>query len=324
MTVLPPTPELRIKEERRFLRVRRGWRRVGVLGVVVLVLGYLVSVYSFGQSVDTQVPDIQPPQSGVRVEFVPERVNPSDQSVAGRILLYPAADLVDSEERLLTGIVVDLNPAIDGGTLAYPAGRQPEPENVLLPAPGVVQEYPWDSYAVAVRVSAAEVAADEVLRPIPSEVSIYFRMPSWRMTDSPADTRQGTWGHNLQATISRAGSTRSIAVVLLTLMVILAAIAVGLVVTTARGRHDWEFVHATWMTSMLFALMPLRSSFPGDPPLGVWIDILVFFWVEVAIMACVAVTAFALVIRASEPHPELQDAAMGLEADDEEPEEGRS
>lgn len=303
-----------MSQERQFLRARVAWRRVGMVGVVLICLGYVVSVYSFGRSVQTQVPTITAPESGVRIVFVPERVNPSDQSVAGRILLYPAPQLVDDERRLRRTIIVDVNPAVDGGSLTYLRDREPEPQSVVLASPGVVQEYPWDQYVVSVRVSASMImGANETDARLPSEATIYFRMPAWRMTGATADAREDTWAQVLQANISRGGSTRSIAVVLLALMVILAAIAVGLVVTTARGRHNWEFVHATWMTSMLFALMPLRASFPGDPPLGVWIDILVFFWVEVAIMACVAVTAFALVMRAAEPHPELAAAAGVLE-----------
>jgi hypothetical protein len=278
------------------------WKRVAVVGLFLIALGYVVSVYSFSQSVMTQVPTITDPSSGVRVVFVPERVNAADQSVAGRMLLYPAPSLEDSDQRLLQEVVVDVVPAVDGGLLRFPPGRKPEPQTVVLAAPGVVQEYPWDRYQLSVQVSASTIDnGDAGEQDVPSEATIYFRMPSWRMSAATADIRQGTWSSNVEATFTRAGSTRSIAVVLLALMVVLAAIAVGLVITTARGRRDWEFVHATWMTSMLFALMPLRSSFPGDPPLGVWIDILVFFWVEVAIMACVAVTAFALVMRAADP-----------------------
>lgn len=294
----------------RFLRRELRWRKVVVVGLALIAVGYVVAVYSFGQSVMTQVPTISAPAAGVRVVFVPERVNPSDQTIAGRVLLYPSAPLQDAHQKLRRAILVELNPAVTGGALRFAAGRQPEPQTVVLAAPGVVQEYPWDRYVISVLVTASVVtdsSGQERLSEVPlvAESTIYFRMPSWRMTGAPADIRTDSWAPTLNATVLRAGSTRSIAVVLLALMVVLASIAVGLVVTTARGRHDWEFVHATWMTSMLFALMPLRSSFPGDPPLGVWIDILVFFWVEVAVMACVAVTAFALVMRAADPGPPL-------------------
>jgi hypothetical protein len=40
---------------------------------------------------------------------------------------------------------------------------------------------------------------------------------------------------------------------------------------------------------MLFALIPLRNCLPGAPPLGPWIDVLVFFWDEVGIMLALLV-----------------------------------
>jgi hypothetical protein len=51
------------------------------------------------------------------------------------------------------------------------------------------------------------------------------------------------------------------------------------------------------LTAMLFALLPIRGFLPGDPPIGSWIDILVFFWVEGTIMICVVLAAIGLIVR---------------------------
>lgn len=280
------------------------WRWVAGAGVAVLVLAYAFSLITFRASVDSGAPNISPPAVGVRVVFVPQRVNAEDQSVLGKVILFPAASLTLEDGRLIRDVLVDVVPSVDGGTLSFPGGRQPEPKSVVLPALGTIQNYPFDGYQFNVSISVTAPAADGMGMPIVSESTTQFRMPGWHLANANATTTAGTWSTSLQGRILRAGSTRAIALALLTLMLILATIAVALVSNSLRGRLRWEFVHATWMTSMLFALMPLRSSFPGAPPLGVWIDILVFFWVELAIMSCVAITASALVIRAN---PKLRE-----------------
>jgi len=70
--------------------------------------------------------------------------------------------------------------------------------------------------------------------------------------------------------------------------------------SSATGRMRLELSVASWITAMLFALLPIRGFLPGDPPVGSWIDILVFFWVEVTIMVCVGLAATGLLMRARE------------------------
>ncbi|MBV9250167.1 MAG: DUF4436 family protein [Acetobacteraceae bacterium] len=45
------------------------------------------------------------------------------------------------------------------------------------------------------------------------------------------------------------------------------------------------------MAALVFALPALRNNIPGEPPLGVWGDIAVFLWAELA-----AVIASGLVV----------------------------
>ena len=105
--------------------------------------------------------------------------------------------------------------------------------------------------------------------------------------------------------IVRDGSTKSIALLLLLLMVILATIAILVTGSATRGRMKLELSVASWMTALLFALIPLRGFFPGSPPLGSWMDILVFFWVELILMLSVAAVVTTILMRANDArhHP---------------------
>ena len=101
----------------------------------------------------------------------------------------------------------------------------------------------------------------------------------------------------MAGTIVRSFSTKLIALLLLVLMIVLAVIAVIVVQKSASGSMPLDLSVASWLTAMLFALLPIRGFLPGDPPIGSWIDILVFFWVEGTIMVCVALTVTGLILR---------------------------
>ena len=89
-------------------------------------------------------------------------------------------------------------------------------------------------------------------------------------------------------------------------MLILAIIAIAVTGSATRGRMRLELSVASWMTALLFALIPLRGFFPGSPPLGSWIDVLVFFWVELILMLSVAAVVTTILLRAKDArrHPE--------------------
>ena len=102
----------------------------------------------------------------------------------------------------------------------------------------------------------------------------------------------------LVGTIDRAGSTVAIAVLLLAMMVVLAIIVVVVVRAVARRQLDATFAVASWMAALLFALIPLRGFFPGAPPLGSWMDVLVFFWVLLTLMSALALVVLWVLSRA--------------------------
>jgi hypothetical protein len=89
--------------------------------------------------------------------------------------------------------------------------------------------------------------------------------------------------------MERALSTKIIAVLVLLLMIILAGLAVIASHDVQVGKKTNDGLGmAGWLTGSLFAMPALRALLPGAPPLGSWIDILVFFWVEIATMISLA------------------------------------
>jgi hypothetical protein len=262
----------------------------------VLIAAYLFGIQSYRSGLAQEFPDQHPLAGGVSLVIVPERVSPDVQELPAQVLLFPAPELLDASGQLNREIQVRIEPAVSGQVLVFPAGDSPAPQAVVLPAAGIVQEYPFDSYAVSVGTKASAVYADTE-DAIPSGASIFFRIPGW--TDAGTESTPGDgMGVAISTRLVRDGSTKSIALLLLLLMVVLAVIAVLVTGAATRGRMKLELSVASWMTALLFALIPLRGFFPGAPPLGSWMDILVFFWVELVLMLSVAAVAATILLRA--------------------------
>ncbi|MDQ1250918.1 MAG: hypothetical protein QG597_5298 [Actinomycetota bacterium] len=89
--------------------------------------------------------------------------------------------------------------------------------------------------------------------------------------------------------LARNGSTMTIVVLWLTAMVVLTGLALVVARAVATRRRRIEATMASWFAALLFAMVPLRTNLPGAPPIGVWIDFLVFLWVILGLMVALAV-----------------------------------
>ena len=283
-----------------FGRIRISRLAIGIVMTVVLVAAYVFAIQSYRSGIPEALPEQSPPPGGVAVVIVPERMSPENQELPANLLLFPSDDLLDESGQLTVPLEIRIQPALSDQVITYSAGDVPSPVPVLLPASGVVQQYPFDHYAVGIVIGVTTGSVDEETT-LPTAGSLFFRVPGWSVQDA-ADSAGAGQDPAVSAEIVRDGSTKAIAVLLLLLMVVLALIAVMVTSASTRGRMKLELSVASWMTAMLFALLPIRGFFPGAPPLGSWMDILVFFWVELVLMLSVAAVASTILLRANDAH----------------------
>jgi len=241
------------------------------------------------------------------VVIFPEKVSADDQTLPAQVALFAAPDLLDASGLLTRGIEVRVERAVSGqAALTFPAGEPPAPQGIVLPAPGVVQQYPFDSYDVSATVHVNALPAGTA-DAIAVDASLFFRVPGWSDQGTVSAPVSGT-GQKVTTQLVRDGSTRSIALLLLLLMIILTSIAILVTGSATRRRMKLELSVAGWLTALLFALTPLRGFFPGSPPLGSWMDILVFFWVELILMLSVSAVAATILLRARDASHHLADS----------------
>lgn len=269
---------------------------------VALALAYAVSLLAYGASLD---PDFQPPQPAadeVAVVLVPTSVDGEAATVGADVLIFPGADWRDGDT-LTEDVTVTLSPTVAGGSLVFPAGEVPSPQEALLPAPGVIEKYPLDSYELRTRVRV-EVGSPDQTQPVASTYDVFLNAAGWTyrsdfiQSDEAKDRSLGV--------ISRTGPSILIAIIFVALILAFGVMGVLVVVSILRGRYRPEMSTAGWLTAALFALISLRNSLPGDPPLGSWIDVLVYYWV-VAVLMIMVVTTIATLLTVAAARAKSRD-----------------
>ncbi len=279
---------------------------IGVVMSVALVVAYLFGIQSYRSGLSQALPVQNPAAGGVSLVIVPEGVAPDEQELPVRVLVFPSAELLDADGLLKRALEVRIQPALSGQSIVFPAGKVTAPQSAVLPTAGTVQYYPFDTYVVAAEVQVTAGVADAA-EPVPTQMSLFFRVPGWSAQGTSVRPSVGVSSAVMSTELWRNGSTKSIALLLLLLMVVLATVAILVTGSVTRGGMALELSVASWLTALLFALIPLRGFFPGDPPLGSWMDILVFFWVELILMVSVAAVVTTILMRARDVrrHPVL-------------------
>lgn len=309
--------------------MRERSRRITVAIVALLAVVYVLAAWAFGNSLGKQeITKADPPVGGLSITVVETSMKPDEPYASALLVVDPSRDLVDVQGLLKESVQVALEPSLNAESLTYAAGTIPSARAVSLPLRGRVQNYPFDTYKGEYTVQAYTVsspttsgqsaagpsggtaAASARGRRLPVSVTTSFRDPGWQLSTDVSKSQ--IYQVTLAQQISRAGSTIAISLLLLTLMMSLAFLASWVAQAVVGGVIEAQVSVAAWMAGLLFALIPLRTFLPGAPPVGSWIDILVFFWVEVGVMVAMVVAVVALLMRARR----IADAEMRAEDDE--------
>ncbi len=163
---------------------------------------------------------------------------------------------------------------------------------------GNFNSYPLDEYGAHVgAILSRETPTGKEY--IPVDLAVWGDIGGWRVYPGVSPTpHEGVDSDPILAVnfvdlkVSRNGSTTTIVVLLLLAMLVACVLAISVAVAVTRQRRKPEATLASWFAALLFALVPLRLNMPGSPPIGVWLDFLIFLWVVLALMA--ALSTFVL------------------------------
>lgn len=292
---------------------------VGAL-LVMIYLSSLIAYAEAGQSQIEKGPNpVTQTADGVNFAFDLIAIDPAKNQMTLRMLVSPQGSFLDTQEfafakalritvRYQTsgqisrdipagtpvGGLNELNMFIDGNPNTYPFDQY----NYGFSADDDEAD-PIDAELVdpAPLVSIAELGPGDVALPTQIPIGVYPSgglqgwTESWRYEISDQSIGQAVPGNTLmlQLSVKRGGGVLAFVLVVLTLMVVTATLAWMVARSVAAKRRPIEATMAGWFAALLFALVPLRTNLPGAPPIGAWLDVAVFFWVELALLVAMAV-----------------------------------
>lgn len=295
------------KRRRRMTRLATIWS----VGIAAAALAYALVVAMYGESAkQSEFPSVSD-TSSVAVYLEPTAVKPAERDIVTSIAVAVPDALLDPTGKLKSRLTISFwtsGPARtrDAQTLTFPAGTESSSlrgSRTLTAETGRYANYPLDGYGATLEVAARSDSAPDDRTYLPTEVAVWGDIPGWQVpasitrsesVDDPATAVIDPYSTiaEVPLQVNRSGSTVAIVVLLLGAMVALAALAMVLANAVSRRRRRTEATLASWFAALLFAVIPLRLNMPGSPPIGVWMDFLVFLWVVLTLMA--ALTIFVL------------------------------
>lgn len=327
---------------------RRYWL---VIGVVIFAV-YLASIVFYSRTLPTVItPEGQPP-NGVAVYVVMNEARLATDRLSVDLVIYLGEELLD-----VTGPVpvaaqdVTVRVEVVLGRTDFTIARgEPVPliASTTLYMSGAPYTYPFDNYFSRVLIDAKQVTEQGQVTPLPAiaqflvpegfvgwrisymypasesltpeAIAAIFEEPpvTGRVQDVPRVLEGQNWGI---LELHRSWSTIGISILILVLMVLLTTLSLLTSRSVLNGKKELNIGMAGFLAALLFAMPALRNLLPGAPPIGSWIDILIFFWVEIAVM--ISLASFVLYWWRKAPPPKKEEAAQETtDAGAEAPEEG--
>lgn len=287
-------------------KTKRSARIFWILVALSVLCVYLLANYGYAQSGRTTLESGPAPVSnGVNFGMKMLAVKTSTHEVTLRVMKIPAGDFVDERSDTWAKSIRITIPSVTSGspTTTIMAGDDAGggAQDFSVPIDGDSATYPFAEYRYGM---SPEDAPDPEAAPITEPLALLTvqeidgaGVPT--NTDVPIGwlPPEGMEGWSEKWTATAANNTLSLLLAvkqsgpvvgfilaLLGLMVVIAVVASLVARSVVLKRRPIEATMASWFAALLFAIIPLRNSLPDSPPLGVWIDVAVFYWVEVAVL----------------------------------------
>lgn len=276
-------------------------RRLFLIAVLVAAVMALTGL-GYANSGQTRVIDQSAPVTdGVNVSVDLVSIAPEQHSVTALATIFPAGSYRDNEHdsfarnlRVTSRVLKES--AVFDIQEGQPVGGSYE---ITIPVEGNAQRYPLDhydysypdpgrpgEYIPAPLLSVDEVFDDGQVRQVP--VGVAAGDPPDGIVGWSEQWRLGSDGRmfKVQLNMQRSAAVISAVIVLLILVLAMAALSASVAWAVATKRRPVEPTFAGWFAGMLFALIPLQNNLPGAPSVGgTWLDVCVFLWVEVVLLA---------------------------------------
>jgi hypothetical protein len=172
---------------------------------------------------------------------------------------------------------------------------------------GSVSSYPFDRYRFSEPIAALPATSTETLAAqgtttLPLQVLGNASAFGFEVTDADV-TQPDPSRVDVTLAVQRVPAHRIWASAMMAIDWALAVAAATVVISIAWRARSWETRHLAWLGSMIFALAAFRTTAPGGPPVGVFMDTAAFFWAEALVVLSLVVLVVLFLTR---PRDELE------------------
>lgn len=198
-----------------------------------------------------------------------------------RLELVPSAEMMGEKGiGLDTDIEVEVSPAEASGPLAFSKGQPLHASVIRLPVTGSMESWPLDRYLLQdLSVVVCAPTCGEATTIISADLKVAGGASGWDMASQFGD---GDFPVHA-VTLRRTPGVIVFAIVVVAVLVLNTILVLWVAVLMNLQRRKYEASLTGWMAAMLFATVPIRSFFPGSPPIGSWIDFTVVLWAVVGL-----------------------------------------
>ena len=277
---------------------------IAILVVFAVLFVLLLSMFNQeNQAYATEFMSEDASQSGyILVTAKSFSVDPIKGDVSTRLQFSPEGDLANEDGTLAKSMTLYVNNSTGKSQIPFTKDEVMNPADVVIDIYGNVGSYPFDSHDGVLFMSliAEEKDADGVIvssESIPFVVDYTSSLAGYKV--NPTIGEESTTGYaEIYLNITRAATALTFSIFIMVLEWLLALSAVAATFVWIRGRKI-EVGMFGWMGALLFALVPLRNAMPAVPPVGVFSDIISFFWAEIIVAVCLVISVGAWVKRGS-------------------------
>ena len=295
---------------------RRGWVTIAVVAAVIAVAyAFVLQNYDTEGGLQVNGGAGTSASSGILVTIEPLSLDTvKDQLSVQYTFMAQGTDLTDDKDHLKANVRLFIQ-TLDGvQEVKYLAGDSVGRVEGTVGVDGEIAAYPFDSYGGTVLISADTYGKDTdgsltSTGVLPVGLQGTGGINGWdtglQLEPGMVDGAFGSFELN------RAFSTQVFALLILTMVTVLAVIALWVSLLVITNRRRVEAALLGWTASLLFALPLLRTYLPNSPPVGAAIDVYLYLWV---IVAAVAASVIVVVAWISQTRRVLRNEIASVDA----------
>lgn len=259
-----------------------------VLAIVFVIL-YVVGALAFKSADGSYTVNGDEPTvtDGLRIDAIPISIAPATNQVTVRLLPEAVGTVADPQGNPNEPITLTVNAYSGNSVIEIEKDKPISAQEVKLYAGGRWSSYPLDKYEGTLQAIATTNGGQT---DVPIALVGNAGLEGWAL--SVSNPQQSAEAPS-EATfiLSRPFVTQTFVFIVLILFILIALFAITVAYVVGARKRRIEPALLGWGAALLFALPALRNAMPGAPPIGAWIDILVFLWVIV-----IAVISYLVVV----------------------------